>query len=371
MNRWQGHIERLLEGSGVALNGPNSWDPQIHNQGFYARVMRQGTLGLGESYIDGWWDAEQLDVLFSRLLETGVARRLRITWPVVLAGVSSLARNLQSRRRAFAIGREHYDLGNDLYAAMLGPTFMYSSGYWREATTLDAAQSAKLDLICRALNLQEGQRLLDIGCGWGSLLKYAAERYGVRGVGVTVSKEQAALARERCRGLPIDIRLHDYRDLTERFDHVVSVGMFEHVGYKNYRTFFEVVKRTLKDDGLCVLYTIGSLRTSRAFDPWVAKYIFPNSMLPSMCHITKAVEGLFVIEDWHDFGAYYDPTLMAWYENFVGHWAALKAHYSERFFRMWRYYLLSCAGSFRARYNQLWQIVLSPHGVAGGYQAVR
>ena len=321
--------------------------------------------------MDGWWEAEALDEMFYRVIVAGVHRRLGLTWPVVVAGFSSMVRNLQSTRRAFEIGKEHYDLGNDLYEAMLDPYFTYSCGYWLKAKTLDEAEAAKLDLICQKLNLQKGQYILDIGCGWGSLLKYAAEHYGVRGLGVTVSEEQAKLARERCAGLPVEIRLQDYRALTETFDHVASVGMFEHVGVKNYRTFFEVVKRVLKPNGLVMLHTIGSLKTSRSFDPWVEKYIFPNSMLPSMKQITTAVEGLFVIEDWHNFGAYYDPTLMAWEANFRQHWPELKKTYNERFYRMWRYYLLSCAGSFRARSNQLWQIVLSPSGLIGGYTSVR
>jgi cyclopropane-fatty-acyl-phospholipid synthase len=254
---------------------------------------------------------------------------------------------------------------------MLDTRMVYSCGYWREARTLEAAQEAKLDLICRKLGLKEGDRLLDIGCGWGGLAKFAAERYGATVVGLTVSKEQAALARERCKGLPIEIRVQDYRTLSERFDHIASVGMFEHVGVKNYRTYFEVARRCLKEEGLFLLHTIGGNRSVRSVEPWIGKYIFPGGMLPSVAQIGAGIERLFVMEDWHNFGSYYDTTLLAWWHNFDAAWPALRAKYGERFYRMWKYYLLICAGTFRARHSELWQIVLSPHGVPGGYISVR
>jgi cyclopropane-fatty-acyl-phospholipid synthase len=279
--------------------------------------------------------------------------------------------NLQRGRRAFTIGEQHYNLGNDLFRAMLGRRLVYSCGYWQHANNVDDAQEAKLDLVCRKLALRPGLRILDIGCGWGEALKFAAERYGVSGVGVTVSSEQAQFARKLCAGLPIEIRVQDYREVDERFDRVFSIGMFEHVGVKNYRTYFDVNRRCLHDDGLALLHCIGSNASTNHTDPWIAKYIFPNSMLPSAAQISAAREDLFVIEDWHNFGADYDPTLMAWRTNFERAWPQLQARYGERFYRMWRFYLSASAATFRARRDQLWQIVLSPHGVNGGYLAPR
>jgi len=237
--------------------------------------------------------------------------------------------------------------------------------------TLDDAQEAKLELICRKLGLQTGMKLLDIGCGWGSLATYAAERYGVEVVGITVSSEQVDMARKLCAGMPVEIRLQDYRDVNEQFDRIVSVGMFEHVGYKNYRTYMQVVRRCLNDEGLMLLHTIGGNRPTRSVDPWIDKYIFPNGMLPSIGQLGRAIEGLFVMEDWHNFSADYDRTLMEWSRNLEANWGRLKNDYDERFHRMWKYYLLLCAGAFRARGNQLWQIVLSPKGVIGGLTSVR
>jgi cyclopropane-fatty-acyl-phospholipid synthase len=291
-------------------------------------------------------------------------------WRAVLwlAAVSS---NPQSTRRAFRIGRHHYDIGNELYERMLDRRMIYSCGYWREATDLDAAQEAKLDLVCRKLELAPGMRVLDIGCGWGGTARFMAERCGVEVVGITVSEEQVRVGRQVCQGLPVEIRLQDYRSVDESFDRVVSIGMFEHVGRRNYTTYMRQVRRCLKGDGLFLLHTIGGNRSVAANDPWIDRYIFPNSMLPSARQITQAAEGLFVLEDWHSFGADYDRTLVAWWSNLQARWPEIEDRYEPRFYRMWKYYLLSCAGSFRARSSQLWQIVLSPRGVAGGYRALR
>lgn len=362
--------EELFARADVRVNGGRPWDIQVHDSRFFRRVLGGGSLAFGESYMDGWWDCAALDELVTRLLTTDLDRAIR-TWRAAIGVAAAIIVNQQSRRRAFQIGERHYDIGNDLYTAMLGRTMVYSCGYWAASDSLDAAQDAKLDLICRKIGLKHGQRVLDVGCGWGSFVKFAAERYGVSAVGITVSKEQATLARERCTGLPIGIRLQDYRELNEQFDHVVSVGMFEHVGYKNYRTFMDVVRRCLKDDGLFLLHTIGGNRSVRRSEPWITKYIFPNSMLPSIAQIGTAIEGRFVMEDWHNFSTDYDRTLMAWHANVEAAWSELKEKYGERFGRMWRYYLLSCAGTFRSRQNQLWQIVLSGNGVPGEYRLVR
>ncbi len=366
----QRRIEGLLTQAGLAIGGPQASDPQIHNEHFFHRVIAHGSLGLGESYMDGWWNADDLDGFLFRLLAARLDEQVHGIDDVWLWFKSSLL-NLQRGRRAYVIGERHYDLGNDLFKAMLGKRLVYSCGYWKDAADLDAAQEAKLDLVCRKLMLQPGMRVLDIGCGWGEALKFAAERYGVSGVGVTVSHEQAEFARALCKGLPIEIRVQDYRALDEKFDRIFSIGMFEHVGLKNYRAYFEVKHRCLADDGLALLHCIGSNVSSNRTDPWIAKYIFPNSMLPSAEQIAVAGEHLFVIEDWHNFGADYDRTLMAWRTNFDAAWPRLQDRYDERFRRMWRFYLSASAAVFRARRNQLWQLVLSPRGVPGGYHAPR
>ena len=362
---------KLLSLAGIEINGKNPWDIIVNNDDFYRKVMAWGSLGLGESYMDGWWECQKLDEFFYRILSKDIGHQVKHNWNLLVSGLGARILNLQSKKRAFQIGERHYDIGNDLFIKMLDKRMTYSCGYWRNAGTLDEAQERKLDLICQKLGLRPGMKMLDIGCGWGNIAKYAAEKYQVHVVGITVSQEQVELARTLCRGLPIEIRLQDYRDVNNRFDRIVSIGMIEHVGYKNYRTFMEVAHRCLEDGGLFLVHTIGGLESRTSVDPWVDRYIFPNGMLPSIKQLGKAIEGLFVMEDWHSFGADYDKTLMAWHRNFEDSWDTLKSNYDERFHRMWRYYLLSCAGSFRARKNQLWQIVLSREGVPGGYQAFR
>lgn len=353
----------------VAINGTRDWDIVVKDERFYARVVSDGSLGLGESYMEGWWECPHIDQFIERLLLLGLDKKVR-SWHVLASGLFARLVNIQAGKRAYIIGERHYDTGNDLFEAMLDTRMTYTCGYWKDAQTLDEAQEHKLDLVCKKIGLKEGDHVLDIGCGWGSFLIYATEKYGARGTGLTVSKEQAALARERAKGLPIEIYVQDYRAVCGSFDHVISLGMFEHVGAKNHRTFMEVVARILKDDGLFLLHTIGSSATELAGDPWFEKYIFPNSLVPSIGQVAHASEGLFVMEDWHNFSADYDPTLMAWYANVERAWLELSKKYSETFRRMWRFYLLSSAGMFRARKGQLWQIVFSKNGIPGGYARI-
>jgi cyclopropane-fatty-acyl-phospholipid synthase len=361
----------LFSRAGIEVGGSDPWDIIVHNEDFYNRVLSQGSLGLGESYMDGWWDCEQLDEFFYHVLQTDIESQVKQNWRLLVNVLWVRLFNMQSKKRAFEIGERHYDIGNDLFVKILDKWMTYSCGYWQKADSLDEAQEQKLELICRKIGLQPGMKILDVGCGWGSFARYAAEKYQVEVVGVTVSGEQVELARILCKDLPVEIRLQDYRDINEKFDRIVSVGMIEHVGYKNYRTFMELTYRCLKNEGLFLLQTIGGNQSRTSVDPWINKYIFPNGMLPSINQLGKAIEGLFVMEDWHSFGTDYDKTLMAWYRNFEKSWGELKANYDERFHRMWRYYILSCAGSFRARKNQLWQIVLSKNGIPGGYNSVR
>jgi len=358
---------QLLRQASIEVNGSNPWDMRLHAPDVLQRGMAQANLGLGEAYMDGDWDAERLDEFFARLLGTRLTDGIR---PLRLLGHVLMAKlfNLQNIERAKKVGEVHYDLGNDFYAQMLDSRMTYTCGYWEKAETLEEAQEAKLDMVCRKLHLQPGMRLLDIGCGWGSLLAYAAQNYGVEGVGVSISKEQIALAEQRYTHLPIEFRLQDYRELNERFDAVASLGMFEHVGHKNYRTYMEVAHRSLDRGGLFLLHTIGKNTRRTPPDPWIDKYIFPNGDLPSVSQIGDAVDNLFVVEDLHNFGSDYDKTLMAWFQNFDRAWPMFSEELGERFYRMWKYYLLSCAGAFRARDIQLWQWVLSKDGVRGGYR---
>ena len=374
-------VTELLAGTDIKINGSRPWDIRVRDQRFFQRVLGQGTLGAGESYMEGWWDCEQLDEMLTRILRADIEQHLRSPRGVLLAVTAHLI-NMQSRRRAFAVGKQHYDLGDDLYERMLDPRMIYTcaywsrggdvpSGDWAQAQNLAAAQEAKLDLVARKVGLESRMRVLDIGCGWGGAAQFMAERYGASVTGVTVSQNQAQTAQRRCAGLPVDILLQDYRSTSGNFDAIYSLGMFEHVGVRNYRTYLAKARELLRPDGLFLLHTIGSNRSSMTTDPWIEKYIFPNGQLPSLAQIAAAAEGLWVIEDFHSFGVDYDRTLMAWSENFERHWPQIAPRYGERFRRMWHFWLMASAANFRTRKTQLWQIVLSPQGVAGGYRAVR
>ncbi len=363
-------VQQIFDLADVKIDGPDPWDIRIHDDRFYQRVLARGSLGLGESYMDGWWDCQKLDEFFYRILKTELYKKVRGR-EIIKAVLTAKLINLQSKSRSFEVGKRHYDLGNKHYENMLDKRMVYSCGYWRNADNLDDAQEAKLELTCQKIQLKPGMKVLDIGCGWGSFAKYAATRYGVSVVGVTVSKEQVKLGHELCQGLPIEIRLQDYRDVNEKFDTIVSIGMFEHVGYKNYSTFMKKVDKCLEPGGLFLLHTIGGNEAGIHTDPWVTKYIFPNAVIPSVKQIVAASEDIFVIEDWHNIGTDYDKTLMAWHSNFVNNWEEIKADYDEKFKRMWEYFLLSCTGGFRSRYNHIWQIVFSKKGIEGGYTSVR
>ena len=366
-------IAELLHKVGVNINGPEPHDIQVKDERVFGAVLSQGSLGLGESYMNGWWAVEKLDEMMFRLMRSDadelVKAWTKVQW--VMRALREKVINLQAPARAFQVGEHHYDTGNDLFEVMLDPLMIYSCGYWEHAADLEEAQLHKLDLICKKLQLKPGEKLLDIGCGWGGLAWYASTHFGVQVLGITVSAQQQAYARARCKGLPVAIELIDYRDLTGKFDKVVSVGMFEHVGLKNYSDYFDAVRRLMKTEGLFLLHTIGGFEKTEATDPWIDKYIFPNGKIPSLSEITEHVEGKLVLEDWHNFGTDYDKTLMAWHANFEKAWPQLQQRYGEQFKRMWTYYLMTCAAYFRARKGMLWQMVFSHRQRPDTYRSIR
>jgi cyclopropane-fatty-acyl-phospholipid synthase len=348
--------------AGVEVGGDGSADIRVTDERFFQRVARQGTLGLGDSYTDGWWECDALDDLFCKL--TLVPKRRTRSWARYVHKLRSKLLNLQTRRRSRDVVDQHYELPDVLYERMLDPAMQYSCGWWRGADTLPEAQRGKMDLICRKLDLQPGDRVLDIGGGWGGLARHMAETRGCRVTAVNISRQQNAYAERVNQGLPVEVVQADYRDLEGTWDKVVSVGMFEHVGRRNYREWFQTVHRALAPGGVLLLHTIGDNLERPYADRWILRHIFPGGHLPSIRAIGEASEKLFVMEDWHNLGQDYDPTLMAWYGNFRAAWdelASVGQPFSDRFFRMWSYYLLMSAGSFRGRNIQLWQIVFTRH----------
>jgi cyclopropane-fatty-acyl-phospholipid synthase len=355
----QATIHDHFASADILLHGERPWDIRVNDSRFFRRVLTGGTLAFGESYMDGWWDCDALDEMCCRAIRARLDQRVQLNFHTALAILASSLLNLQSRGRAAVVGKRHYDVGNDFFECMLDPAMQYSCAWFRDTSDLAQAQREKMDLICRKLGLQKGVYLLDIGCGWGGLAKHAAKHYGCRVAGITISEEQRNYASKVCQGLSVEIRLQDYRDLKEGFDRIVSVGMFEHVGAKNYRTFMETVAKCLRNDGVFLCQTIAGNWSSSYPDPWITRYIFPNSMLPSAAQVANAAEKLLVLEDVQNLGADYEKTLLAWERNFSRSWDRFKSHYGERFYRMWRYYLLTCAGAFRARNLQVFQFLFS------------
>jgi cyclopropane-fatty-acyl-phospholipid synthase len=347
-----------------------------------ALLKKGGLFALGEAYMKGEWTTDNLTGLLYRLVtqDPELPVQFRKISPRIIAYVlQDMVTNSQIGRGAFEVGERHYDLGNDLFAAMLDQTTMtYTCGYWKQATTLDEAQVAKIDLICHKLMLQPGMRVLDIGCGWGNFAAHAAKHYGVSVVGLTISKEQAALAKERCKGLDVEIVLEDYQKYTGSFDRIVSIEMIEAVGRKNLPVYFAMIKRCLRDKGHFLLQAITATTfTATSAVPldqyilWLRKRIFPNGYLPNHAEIVAPIEQGLIIEDVHNFSADYAKTLDAWMANFDRNWASLEAKYGNEFRRMWEYYLRGCEALFRARMVQLYQVVYCKGGVPGGYTAVR
>ena len=348
----------ILHNAGIEVGGDQSHDIAVHDDRFWARVVAEREFGLGESYQDGWWDANQLDAFIAEVQAFDLRSLVQPRPGLALQIAKAHAVNRQTVRRARRNAGAHYNIGNDLYERMLDKRMIYSCGYWRRADDLDQAQEHKLDLICRKLRLEPGMRLLDVGCGWGGFARFAASEHGATVTGVTPAREQARVARDVCAGLPVEIQECDYRDVQGRFDRIVSIGMMEHVGPRNLKTLFDRCSDLLAGDGMMLHHTIGSLESTNHTDPWFDKYIFPGGVVPSLGQISSACERDWIIEDVQNFGPYYDSTLMAWHRNVTEAWEELPA-YDDRFRRTWDYYLLSSAGSFRARALQLWQLVFT------------
>ncbi|MBU2512043.1 cyclopropane fatty acyl phospholipid synthase [bacterium] len=381
MTRNERVVRELFAVAEIEINGHNPWDLKVKDQRFYKRVLTEGVLGFAESYISGWIVCEQMDDLIARLLRGDIKNKLKKNWGLLFHILKSRLFNLQVLSRSSQVAHVHYNLSNQFYELMLGKTMAYTAAYWKNAANLDEAQYNKYDLVCRKVQLKEGETVLELGCGWGGFAKYAAEKYGCKMVSVNISSEQVKYAKEFCKGLPVSVFHCDYRNHSVynpdhiRFDKAVSIGMAEHVGPKNYRNLFDVVDRQLKDDGLFLLHTIGSDISLSTCEPFTHKYIFPNSVLPSIKQVGDAIEGHFVAEDLQNFGKYYFNTLKEWYNNYKKNWDTIRmfdpVKFDTRFDRIWSFYLLGGMGMAKSKANHLWQFVFSKKGFQELYEAVR
>ena len=368
----QDWLAQLLASADIHLNGSRPWDIQIKHPQTLQRLLSQGGSALGESYMDGWWECQAIDLMVERAMRAGLQEKLatpRAWWESFKGGMRPRDGVDQSR----IVGRMHYAVGNQVFQAMLDPYMAHSCAYWVEgAQTLEEAQIAKLEMVCRKLQLRPGMRVLDMGCGWGSFMRYAAEHYGVTVLGLSNVPHQIELGKTLARHLPVQFELSDYAqfntDGKSKFDRIVSIGTFEQLGQAHVAAFFETAKRCLKDDGWMLLQTQGKSNRQRLLDAWNDKYIYPQGYLPRLDEVTQASEAHFVVEDVHNIGADHDRTLLHWHQRFEMAWPQLRLSHDERFYRMWRFHLLSSAASFRTRHHQMWQLVLSPKGLHKVYR---
>ncbi|HEU0032782.1 MAG TPA: cyclopropane fatty acyl phospholipid synthase [Kofleriaceae bacterium] len=364
-------VRELFSHADIEIGGTRPWDITVHDPRFYERVLRDASIGFGEAYMEDWWDTPALDQMIDKLCRGRLKEKIQGSWRLKALTVKAVLMNLQAKARASASIEAHYDIGNDLYTRMLDERMVYTCAYWKHAKTLTEAQEAKLDLVARKVGLQPGMRVLDLGCGWGGFASWAAEKYGCSVIGVTLSKDQVQLGNElwgpKGKKLDVELRLCDYRDAPSwgiKFDRVVSIGMMEHVGPKNHRDMMRVIERCLVDDGVSLVHTIANNRSLRHGTPFIEKYIFPNAVAPSLEQIGRAIGGLLVIEDLHNIGEDYDPTLMAWWDNFDRTYAEIAHKYDRKFYRMWKFYLQAAAGASRSRDGQLYQMVFTKVGRA-------
>ena len=356
----------LFKKADVNINGSRPWDIRVYNDKFYSRLLLHGSIALGESYVDGWWDCDAIDQFIYRILKagmvdikTGAIKNLGIPFVDKLRLIGPIFINRQTKKRSAQDIKYHYSLGNNLFIATLDKRLLYSCGYWKNAKNLDEAQEAKIDLICRKLKLEPKMKLLEIGCGFGGFAKYAADKYGVEVTGITSSEAHSNFAKEYCKESNVKIIHQDYRNIKGKFDRVVCIEMMEHVGYKNHRTFTKQIYDCLKPGGLFLLQSISISISTIKNDPWVDKYIFPGTIALSAKQITTATEDYFYILDWHDFTQDYHSTMIEWFKNFDKNWGKIKNNYDERFYRLWKYYLLCCPGTALAKTHHLWQIVFA------------
>jgi len=332
----------------------------VNNDDFFNKSMTKGELGMAESYMDGDWTTPDLEKTLTELLINQEKLEKHIfSIKYLVLGLNNYIATFLPNNTLDSVKdnvEHHYDIGNDLYSKMLGKHMQYTCAYYyKDDLTLDEAQYAKMELIAKKLNLKEGLTILDIGCGFGSLANHLATKYKVNVVGVTLSKEQIIYHEKHFKHPNVTIKYMDYRNVNvnDKFDRVYSIGMFEHVGNHNYKTYYDKCYDLLKDDGIMLIHTIG--QTVGKSSDFISTYIFPEGELPALPDLTKEYTNKWHLEDFQNFGLSYAKTLRAWNNN-IGDWSDLD-NYDTRFRRMWEYYLLGCASNFQRKSIYLWQLV--------------
>jgi cyclopropane-fatty-acyl-phospholipid synthase len=366
-------VRKLVEVAGVpdtVFNHLNVSDDSV-----WYDIITKANLGIAEGYMHGKIDVDPLPLFLSLLNDTSIGTRRKEKFDVlgmVIGAIEAPTQmmgwlfNLQTKELSSRVTKQHYDAGNDLYEVMLGPSMSYTCAYWKDAENLDQAQEAKFNLIMRKLELQPGMKVADLGMGWGTAAAYMHKHGKVNVTGVSLSEKQVEwaqnnLVKDGLRFIWSDYREHcEDPDIVGTYDRIYSIGMFEHIGPKNYEPFFKCIKALLKPDGLAVVHTIGEPDFVAASDQFLEKYIFPGAVIPTLPMATKAFEHHFILEDFQNFGHDYSKTLAAWHVNSLKFFRENPNAYSPEFQRMWEYYLKMCEALFELRINQLWHFVLSP-----------
>ncbi len=341
----------------------------IKNPDFYDRVVRDGSLGMGESYMEGWWDAEGDDIVsaIGIIISNQLEKTIRVSPSLMLSAASTKIFANVSRVRSKSNIQQHYDVGNDFYELFLDENMAYTCGYQKDPNdTIEDMQNQKHERVARKLGLKAGESMVDLGCGFGGMLRYGAKNFGIKGMGVTLSEGQYEWANKKMQeeGLHDNIRveLKDYRDMTGTFDHVVSIGLAEHTWQRGYETFIGKISELLKEGGVGLVHTIGvTSPPHETTDAWINRYIFPDGRLPRLEELIEEMRraGL-TVGHVENFKLHYAETLRHWKEKFNKNRATIKAmapEYNEEFLRMWDYYLQVCEAGFRYGELQLYQIL--------------
>lgn len=371
----QGNLHVVLPDGRVAQYGDGTGPlvtARIKSRDFFKKFFNDPELAVGEGYMDETVviDDDDLEGFLSLAVKNLNGERLPVFAERAMPWITAVVRRI---RQYNPIGKaqdnvaHHYDLSGELYDLFLDEDKQYSCAYFRDpGNSLEQAQIDKKNHIARKLLIEPGMTVLDIGCGWGGMGLTLARDYGAKVVGVTLSKEQHAVATERARaaGLSdqVDFRLTDYRELSETFDRIVSVGMFEHVGVPHYREYFRYVRKMLNPDGVALIHTIGRPSPPGTTSTWLTKYIFPGGYTPAMSEVMAAIEKeQLKTDDVEVWRLHYAETLKHWHERFMKNRDKAVALYDERFCRMWRYYLIAAEMSFRMDQQNVFQFQLSRH----------
>lgn len=381
MDAYKSHVISFLEKAGIAIGGPNDFDIHVNDDRFYEMFFKDRTVGAGEAYTEGFWDVKDLKLLAEKIFLSG---KLDHQYGFLNNLIYQLNK-AQGKLKALFDIKKTYDHNIELYRAMLDKRLLYTCAYWNNidysVANLDLAQEQKLELVCQKLGLHQqpkGQSILDYGCGFAGFAKYAHEKYGAKVVGITISKLQYKVAKEICKGLPIEIRFQDYRDIPkgELYDHLVALGIIEHITVKNAREFILNAKSHLKNekyqDNRFVLHGMFTNGTEHRIDPWMEKYIFPGAEIFTFKHLFDMIHGVFYCQDFHPFGPDYSLTADAWYQRLeMNYGNLLPSEQNNEFMRTFEFYLKTASASFLTQRNNLMQMVLTHGPVINGLEPVR